>query len=204
MANNIITKSFKFRLKTSKAISAKLENTLYLCRKLYNASLQERKEAYQINRISINYQAQQNQLPEIKTTNPEYKDIHSQVLQNVLKRAERAFDGFFRRTRAKQTAGYPRFRGANRYDSFCYPQTGFSLTGNKLTCSKIGAVKIKLSRIIQGKVKTCTIKKEINNWFVIFTVETSAEPLPKTGKQIGIDAGIENFATLSDGTQIDN
>ena len=204
-ADNIITKSFKFRIsKPSKTVQANLEQTLYLCRQLYNASLQERRDAYQINRISINYQAQQNQLPEIKQTNPEYKDIHSQVLQNVLKRCERAFDGFFRRIKAKQTAGFPRFKGQNRYDSFCYPQTGFSLTGDKLTLSKIGKVKIKLSRNVVGKIKTCTIKKEINNWFVIFTVETAPEILPETGKHIGIDAGIENFATLSDGTQIDN
>ncbi|MCY7347660.1 MAG: transposase [Pyrinomonadaceae bacterium] len=125
-------------------------------------------------------------------------------MQNVLKRCERAFDGFFRRIKARQTAGFPRFKGKHRYDSFCYPQTGFSLTGDKLTLSKIGKVKIKLSRNVVGKVKTCTINKEIEHWFVIFTVETSAEPLEKTGKQIGIDVGIENFATLSDGTQIDN
>ncbi len=205
MTKSIITKSFKFHIsKPSKIVQANLEQTLYLCRQLYNASLQERRDAYQINRISINYQARQNQLPEIKVTNPEYKSIHSQVLQNVLKRCERAFDGFFRRIKAKQTSGFPRFKGQNRYDSFCYPQTGFSLTGDKLTLSKIGKVKIKLSRAVVGKIKTCTIKKEINKWFVMFTVETAPEILPKTGNQVGIDAGIENFATLSDGTQIDN
>lgn len=205
MAKNIIQKAYRFRIsKPSKIVLTRLEQTLYLCRSLYNASLQERRDAYQINRVSINYQAQQNQLPEIKVTNPEYKDIHSQVLQNVLKRVERAFDGFFRRIKTKQTAGFPRFKGANRYDSFCYPQSGFSLTGDGLQLSKIGKVKIKLSRNVVGRIKTCTIKKEIDKWFVIFTVETMPEPFEKTGKQIGIDAGIENFVTLSDGTQIDN
>ena len=204
-ANQIITKSFKFRIsKPSKIVQDRLEQTLYLCRSLYNGGLQERRDAYQINRVSINYQAQQNQLPEIKQINPEYKGIHSQVLQNVLKRVELAFDGFFRRVKTGQKAGFPRFKSASRYDSFCYPQSGFSLTGDKLTLSKIGKVKIKLSRSVVGKIKTCQIKKEINNWFVIFTVKTFPEQLPKTGKQIGIDAGIENFATLSDGTQIDN
>jgi putative transposase len=160
--------------------------------------------AYQINRISINYQAQQNQLPEIKLTNPEYKNIHSQVLQNVLKRCEHAFDGFFRRIKAKQTAGFPRFKSASRYESFCYPQSGFSLTSDKLTLSKIGKLKIKLSCPVVGKVKTCTIKKEIDKWFVIFMVETLPEALPKTGESVGIDVGISAFATLSDGTKIDN
>lgn len=198
-------KAYKFRIcKPSRNVQQRLERTLDLCRSLYNASLQERRDAYQINRISINYHYQQNQLPEIKQTNPEYKNIHSQVLQNVLKRCEHAFDGFFRRIKTKQTAGFPRFKGINRYDSFCYPQSGFSLTGDKLTLSKIGKVQIKLSRQIIGKIKTCTIKKEIDKWFVIFTLETLPEALPKTGETIGIDVGISAFATLSDGTQIDN
>lgn len=203
MAKAII--SYKFRiLNPSKTVQANLEQTLRLCKDLYNASLQERKEAYKINRISINYHAQAAQLSDIKQTNPEYKNIHSQVLQNVLKRVEKSFDGFFRRIKAKQKAGFPRFKGQNRYDSFCYPQSGFSLTGNKLTLSKIGKVKIKLSRSVVGKIKTCAIKKEIDKWFVIFTVETSAEVLPKTGESIGIDAGIASFLTLSDGTEIEN
>lgn len=110
---------------------------------------------------------------------------------------------FYNRAKKGQ-AGFPRFKGASRYDSFCFPQSGFTLSGNKLTLSKIGTVKLKLSRKIQGKVKTCQIKRECGNWFVIFTVETKAEPLPKTGQSIGIDVGISAFATLSDGTQIDN
>jgi len=73
-----------------------------------------------------------------------------------------------------------------------------------LFLSKIGKVKVRLSRNVLGKVKTCTIKREVSGWFVIFTVETEKEVLPKTGKQIGIDVGIESFATLSDGRQIEN
>lgn len=204
MTTKAIIKAYKFRFNPSKTQSVKLCDTLRLCKDLYNAALQERKEAYRLNRISINYQAQQNQLPDIKQTNPEYKGIHSQVLQNVLKRVDLAFDGFFRRIKAKQKAGFPRFRSLSRYDSFTFPQSGFSLMGNKLTLSKIGTVKLKLSRTVQGKIKTLAIKNECGKWFAIFTVETSIEPLPKTGECVGIDVGISAFATLSDGTQIDN
>lgn len=199
-----IVKAFKFHFKPSKTQSQKLNDTLYLCHQLYNAALFERREAYKINRISINYQAQQNQLPEIKQTNPEYKDIHSQVLQNVLKRVDLAFQGFFSRVKKGVKAGFPRFRSVSRYDSFTFPQSGFSLTGNKLTLSKIGTVKLKLSRIVQGKIKTLTIKSECGKWFAIFTVETSVEPLPKTGEEIGLDAGIACFLKLSDGSDVDN
>lgn len=204
MAKNTIIKSYKFRISTSKAVSAKLETTLYLCQQLYNAGLQERIEAYKINKVSINYQAQQNQLPDIKITNPEYKNIHSQVLQNVLKRLDKAFDGFFLRIKKGVKAGFPRFKSISRYDSFTFPQSGFSLTGNKLTLSKIGTVKVKLSREIIGKVKMLTVKREIDKWFVVFTVETAIEPLEKTGESVGLDAGVANFLTLSDGTTIEN
>lgn len=205
MDNQIVTKSYKFRIsKPSKAVQERLETTLYLCRDLYNCALQERRDAYKLNRISLNYYDQAKQLPEIKQTNPEYKEIHSQVLQDVLKRLDKSFQNFFRRVKAGVKAGFPRFKGKNFFDSFCYTQSGFSLSGNRLTLSKIGKVKIKLSRNVIGKVKQCRIKKEINNWFVIFTVETAIEPLPKTGESVGMDAGISAFLTLSDGTQIDN
>jgi putative transposase len=204
VASHIIQKSFKFRIcEPSKTVQTNLEQTLNLCRDLYNCALQERRDAYKLNRISLNYYDQANQLKEIKQTNPEYRQIHSQVLQDVLKRLDKTLKAFFQR--AKQgKAGFPRFKGQNRYDSFCFPQRGFSLTGNRLALSKIGTVKLKLSRQIIGKVKTLTIKNECGKWFAIFTVETAGEPLPKTGKQIGIDAGIANFLTLSDGMEIKN
>jgi putative transposase len=199
-----IQKTFKFRIiKPSKAVRACLEQTLTLCRNLYNAALQERRDAYRLNRVSINYYDQANQLKEIKRTNPEYKGVHSQILQDVLKRIDKTFKAFFQRSKQGR-AGFPRFKGQDRYDSFCFPQSGFSLTGSKLTLSKIGVVKLKLSRSVVGKIKTCTIKKEIDKWFAIFTVETSVQPLPKTGESVGLDLGISAFATLSDGTRIDN
>lgn len=200
----VIIKAFKFRLQVSKTQSIKLNDTLRLCKDLYNAALRERKEAYSLNRISINYQHQQNQLPDIKQTNPEYKEIHSQILQNVLTRVDLAFQGFFSRVKKGVKAGFPRFRSLNRYDSFTFPQSGFSLTGNKLTLSKIGTVKLKLSRQMIGKIKTLTIKNECEKWFAIFTVETAAEILTETNQAIGIDAGIKTFLTLSDGSEIEN
>ena len=204
MAESTVTKTFKFRIFPSKAQTTKLVNTLNLCRFLYNSALQERIGAYKINQISLNYYDQANQLSEIKTTNPEYKDIHSQVLQDVLKRLDKAFQSFFCRIKQGVKAGFPRFKGKNFFDSFCYPQSGFSLSGNKLTLSKIGKLKIKLSRSFIGKVKQCRIKQECGKWFVIFTVETVVEPLPKTGRTVGLDAGIFAFVTLSDGTKIEN
>jgi len=203
-AAKVIRKSFKFRIYPTKSQVEKLEMTLDLCRELYNAALQERRDAWKLNRISVSYFDQQNQLPEIKKFRNDLKGVHSQILQDVLKRVDKTYKSYFERKQKGIKAGCPHFKGENRFNSFCYAQSGFSLDENKLTLSKIGKVKIKLSRDVIGKVKTCTIKSEAEKWFVIFSVETFAEVLPKTNKQIGIDAGIESFMTLSDGTQIEN
>jgi len=164
-------KAYKYKLKPSAKIIATFESWLALLCELYNAALQERRDAYRINHLSVNYKAQANQLPEIKKDRPEFARIHSQVIQNALKRVESAFDGLFGRVREGRRAGFPRFRSRPRYDSFTYPQSGFSLEGGKLRLSKIGKVKVHLSRPIEGEVKTCTIKREADGWYVIFAVE---------------------------------
>ncbi len=200
-------KAFKFKIRRpSKAIVNKFEQHLDLCRELYNAGLQERIGAWQERRISISYRDQQNVLPEIKATREDLKLVYSQVLQDALKRLDKTFKAFFSRVKRGEKAGFPRFKGKNRYDSFTFPQAigCFRLDDNKLYLSKIGKVKIHLSQKILGKVKTCTIKKEVSGWFVVFAVETEKEILPKTGKQIGIDVGIESFSTLSNGEKIEN
>ncbi len=199
-------KAYKFKIRQpSKAIVQRFEQTISVCRELYNSALRERIDAYRLNQVSISYQDQQNQLPEIKLIRTDLKDVYSQVLQDALKRLDKTFKAFFGRVKQGK-AGFPRFKGQNRYDSFTFPQAtgGFRLDGDSLYLSKIGKVKIRLSQTMVGKVKTLTVKREVSGWFAIFTVETEKELLPKTGKQIGIDAGIESFMTLSDGTQIEN
>ena len=206
MANQIVAKSFKFRICPSKAQVAKLEQTLFLCRDLYNCALSERRDAYKLNKISLNYYDQANQLAEIKQTNPEYKDVHSQVLQDVLKRLDKAFQAFFRRVKSREgKAGFPRFQNRQRSNSFTFAQSGFVLSGSKLQLSKIGKVKIKLHRSIVGKVKTLTISKDsCGKWFACFSVETAKEILEPTNQAVGIDCGLTIFAKFSDETEIDN
>ncbi len=102
-------------------------------------------------------------------------------------------------------AGFPRFQNKQRYNSFTFAQSGFSISDNRLTLSKIGKVKIKLHRAIVGKVKTLTVSRDsCGKWFACFSVETAKEILEPTNKSVGIDVGISTFATLSDGIEIDN
>jgi len=127
-------KAFKYRLYPNKRQAEKLRWTLDRARELYNAALQERRDAWQMCKVSINYNQQAAQLPDIKEIRPEYNDIHSQVLQDVLRRVKKAYDNFFRHVKEGKTPGYPRFQGYGRYDSFTYPQTGFSLTEDNRVC----------------------------------------------------------------------
>src|SRR6266702_1137652 len=198
-------KAFKYRLYPTKQQEQALLKTLALCRELYNAALEERREAYKLQKKTINYYDQANQLPEIKELRPEYNDIHSQVLQDVLRRVKKAMDNFFRRVKQGEKPGYPRFKSYNRFDSFTYPQVGFSLTADSRVClSKIGSIKVKLHRAIKGSVKTCTIKREGDCWFVVFACEVEHEALEENAEAIGIDLGLLHFATLSDGSTIEN
>lgn len=199
-------KSFKYRLFPSRAQTTRMSGQLALLCELYNAGLQERRDAYKAEHKSIRYIDQQNQLPEIKEARPELNEIHSQVLQDVLRRLDKAFQNFFRRVKGcKEKAGFPRFRSHKRYDSFTYTQSGFSLKDGKLRLSKIGDVRIKLHRPIEGKVKTLTITRSATGkWFACFSVEMEARPLPANDRAVGIDVGLSSFCTLSTGEQVSN
>jgi putative transposase len=200
-------KANKFRLYPTKQQEKTLFWTLTRCRELYNAALAERKEAYRMAGKSITYYEQKRDLPEIKAElREEYQQIHSQVLQDVLLRLKRAFDAFFRRVENGEEPGYPRFQGRNRYNSFTYPQGGYSLTHDSRLClSKIGSIKITLHRPLEGTIKTCTVKYEAGQWYAVFSCEVAQpEPLPPVESEVGIDLGVSHFAALSDGTFIEN
>ena len=181
------------------------------CRELYNAGLEERQEAWRRRGVSITAASQSAQLPDIKEIRPEYRDVHSQVLQDVLTRLDRAFQAFFRRVKSGDTPGYPRFQGSNRYNSFTYKQFGNGATldgildNGFLVLSKIGRIAMRWSRPIEGMPKTVTLSREADGWYVCFScADVPTQPLPSTGQETGIDLGIESFATLADGTMIHN
>lgn len=197
--------AYKFRLYPTRKQQERLQWTLERARELYNAALQERRDAYRIARKSITYYDQAAQLPDIKQERKEYQDIHSQILQDALRRVDKAFQAFFLRLKTGEKPGYPRYKSSNQFDSFTYPQTGFALAQeSRLTLSKIGRIKIKLHRQIKGTMKTCTIKREGDAWYVIFACEVESEPLEESQEAVGVDLGLLHFATLSDGSTMEN
>lgn len=198
-------KAFKYRIYPTKKQETLLEEWLRLCCELYNAGLQERTDAYKRAGKSIGYTSEQNQLPAIKEVREDLKVVHSQVLQDALGRLDRSFQDFFRRVREGEKPGYPRYRSRFRYDSFTFPQGGFSIVNGKLVLSKIGHIKIVQHRPTQGTVKTATIKRSpTGKWFVSIVCEFEPKALPLEIEAAGIDAGLKTFATLSTGDTVAN
>jgi putative transposase len=173
---------------------------------LYNRLLEERKLAWDETATSLSRYQQVNRIPTLKKERPSLKTVHSQVLQNVAARVDLAFEGFFRRVKAGEEPGYPRFRGRERYDSFCYPGSGFALDGQHVVLSKIGAIKAVVHRPIEGTAKTCYIRRTATGkWYVTFSCDECPETAaPATPSAVGIDVGLTSFATLSDGREIAN
>src|SRR5262249_58280014 len=148
MVEQTIRKTYRYKLNPTPEQERILERTLMLCRHVYNAAVGERREAWRMRGVSITCYQQKAELPGIKDAMPDYADVHSQVMQEVVQRVDRAVQAFFRRIREGQTPGYPRFHGRDRYNSFTYPQYGNGATsdGGALSLSKIGRILIRLHR----------------------------------------------------------
>ncbi len=210
-------KAYSFRIYPNKNQQVRLNKTLSTCRHLYNDALAERKRQIELNRLRrdfqvfpwgssikpewISYEDQANTLSSNKDSSQ--KEVHSQVLQNVLKKVNKSIENFF------NGFGFPRFKGKNRYNSFTYPQSGFKVEiedgkEGKLSLSKIGIMRIILHRDIEGKIKTCIIKKDVDQWYAIFTVEIkkTIKKIP-IEKKIGVDVGLINLLALSNSETVE-
>lgn len=178
------------------------------CRGLYNAALTERREAYRLAGKSINYYDQARQLKEIRLFDLDLAAVNFSATQDVLRRLDKAFKAFFRRLSAGEKPGYPRYKGFGRYDSITWPSYGDGCklrAIGKVYLQNVGEVTFKQHRNIVGNIKTITIRKQGSKWFVCFSCQYEFDvPEYHIGPEIGIDVGLENFANLSDGTQVEN
>ena len=200
-------KAYKYRIYPTKKQQRALNETLDECRWLYNHLLEERKTLWETRHESTSLYRQIDSFRDLKEERPSLKIAHSQVLQNVAVRIELAFKAFFRRVKNGEDPGYPRFRGKFRYDSFTYPQWEKSckIEGDRIYLPKIGHVKIILHRNFQGTPKTCTVRRtRTGKWFVTIACEIEPQPLPVIDTRIGIDVGLESFATFHTGEKIEN
>ena len=197
--------AYKFRMYPNRLQEAQLDLTLETCRHLYNTALADRKKAYETEGISRSYEDQAAMLT-VERKNGNFLGIYAHCLQDVLRRLDKSFKAFFRRVKAGEEPGYPRFKGKGWYKSFTYPdsKTGYKLDGSKLTLSKIGSIRIFKHREVKGRIKTCTIKKDnLGHWYAILVSEVDdASPIePNTA--IGVDVGLKSLVALSSGETVE-
>lgn len=171
---------------------------------LYNAALQERISAYQKHKISITKFDQYKSLTEIRQHDPAHASIPAVIQRSTLERLDNAFKGFFSRVKKGEIAGFPRFRGKGRFDSFGFT-TAPMTKGNRVYFKGIGSLRFRSHRPLAGAVKTAFIKRDHKGWTIGFTVDvedndTFAWKIP----EIGIDLGISDMAILSSGERIPN
>ncbi|GAA1272328.1 RNA-guided endonuclease TnpB family protein [Kitasatospora nipponensis] len=182
---------------------------------LYNGALQERRDAYRhVSKTSVQYGMQSAQLKDIRAFDPECQGRWSfSSQQATLRRLDRAFAAFFRRVRAGETPGYPRFRGANRFDAVEFPRDGDGCRWDstphdpvtRVRFQGVGHVRVNQHRAVTGKIKTLCVKREGRRWYVVLTVEKGeAQPLLATGSVVGIDLGLVNFLADSNGGFVPN
>src|SRR3954453_10025146 len=155
-------RAFRYRLYPNRNQLRELEITLESYGRLYNACLDERKARYQAEKVTVKYAAQSARFKAERATNPFYARLNFSSAQATMRRLDKAFAHFFRRVKAKAgKAGYPRFRGRDRYDSVEFPAhgDGIRLTGDRLRVQHVGTIRVKLHRTVEGTVKTVTLKR---------------------------------------------
>jgi putative transposase len=199
--------TYKEKLRPTPAQERALEAVLWHCRTLYNVALEQRITAWQRCHVSVSRYQQEAELKAIRAELPEYAAIHSHVRQDVLARLDKTYQAFFRRVQAGEKAGFPRFQGRERWHSFTYKEygNGARLDYGALVLSKIGRIAVRWSRPVQGSIKTVTISREADGWYVCCScAAVPTVPLPRTGEETGIDVGLKVFLITADGEPTEN
>ena len=187
MEQQSVRKTYKYRRDPTSEQEQALGVTLWRCHTLYTVVLEQRKLWWARGQdVGASYYQQKAELPGIKAACPEFSEIHAHVLQDVILRLDRAFQAFSRRVTAGETPGYPRFQGRGRYNRFTFPAygNGAVLDGGALNLSKIGRIRIRLQRPLQGTPKPVTISREADGWYACLSDgEVPPQPPPLTGQR---------------------
>ena len=185
--------TYKFRIYPTATQARTMEETLETCRRLYNSMLADRMEK------GTGFYDQKKMLVELKQNDKHLKSIHSQVLQDVVLRLDKAYLAFF-----AGLSRYPKFRRSGRYNSFTYPQSGFSLEGDRVRLSTIGKVRVMRHRQVTGAIRRATVIRDVDQWFVALLAGEPPRAMQSGDGKVGVDTGILNVVALSDGTLVDN
>lgn len=203
-------RSYQYQLKPTPGQDRVLRSWLRINCELYNAALQERRDAWAKQKVKVGKYDQQLQLKDIRFDRPDLCTVPVAALRGTLNRLDKAYTAFFRRCKAGDKPGYPRFKSARRWDTLEFenqPGKGFiCANGKRIHIVGLGKVKIRLHRPLGGV--PCTLKVSIcgdRQWRVSISCEdVPAQPLPATGQTVGIDLGLSTFVATSDGELYDN
>lgn len=196
-------KTFKYRLYPSKRQKRNLFRVLACARSFYNMCVSERKWAYELEGRSVSRTEQLRQVKHYKATFPQARGVHSHILQVAVSDCDKAFQAFFRRVKAGETPGYPRFKGRDRFHSFGLKEygNGWKVDGRKLHITGIGRVPVRWHRHMEGTPKTLRVIHKAGKWYIAVVCEVShSMPLSETGRVVGIDVGISALITTSAAT----
>ena len=185
-----------------------LNETLEICRELYNSLLSWRKHDYELYGKFPTYHEQRSAFQTWRKQNSRLKSVNNGILRNVLDRVDAAFRSFNKREKLGQSPGLPRFKSSS-YDSFAYEgnvaQVDESCKSIRLSLFQSRHfIKAKIHRPPVGTIKNCTIAKQKGKWFACFTIDVVTQPLASSNECVGIDVGIEKFASLSNGEFVEN
>ncbi len=196
-------RTFQFRLIPNSIQRTALARILADNCETFNACLQERIEAWKLQRKSITYRDQQNELTELRQ-DPAFQWIACDIQRDPLRRVDRAFKAFFRRCKTKAgKAGFPRYRSRFRYESFAFSLP--VVREKSIKIPNLGDIRARGGRPINGKAKLCNIKRDGARWIASVVCDIGEAPDKcVVSKPVGIDVGITDLATLSDGTTIEN
>jgi putative transposase len=204
-----VRRAYEFRLRPTARQHVALGQCLALHRELYNAALQERRDAWWLRGTGVSYGDQSAQLKDIRQIRPDVAVWSFSSQQATLRRLNRAFTGFFRRVKAGDTPGYPRFKPAHRFDSVEWPKDGDGCRWHpdtrRVYLQGIGQLKVTVHRQVQGKVKTIQVRRQGRRWLLVLSCDgVPTQPLEPTRAEVGVDVGIASFATTSDGQHVPN
>ncbi len=211
-------RTFRYPLRPTQAQEAELESWRIACQQLYNGALEHRIGAWRWVKAAkarglpkealprpVGYMSQTAELMELRTVAPEWAALPVEVARSALRRLDGAFKAFFRRVKAGQKPGFPRFRARDRYTSFGIGRV--TVSGDRVHVPKLGPVRFHQYRPLRGKVLDVTIRREAGKWYVCFACDMGAAPAKvavRPDPMVGIDMGLTTLVTVSDGTEIPN
>lgn len=201
-----VRRTYKYRIYPTATQVAALEDQLRFCCDLYNAALEQRRDAWRQNRYRVSYYDQQGDLTEISQSGG-LGGMAVWAARDPLLRLDRAFRAFFRRVKSGDVPGYPRFRSYARYDSLTWPiGNGAAVCESRLRLKGIGAVRVRWHRGVpeEAEIKTITVKRSAGcRWYVSLSLRVPLpDPQPYCAEVVGVDLGIQTFAALSTGERI--